>query len=324
MLHALIWALATGLGGTVLVALALAAFGKRRPPPPLAAVNHAFEGLHWEPPPLRTLRARDGAPLAWRSYPAAAAQRTAILVHGSTGDSRSMHALAQHLAAQGTRCHAIDVRGHGSSGHLRGDIAYEGQLEDDLDDLVRHLRGLGEVNGPLLLLGHSSGGGFSLRMAASAQGELFDGYVLAAPMIHHAPPLARPRVGGWAVPFLPRLVGLTILHNLGLRFWEHLPVIAFATPPGDTTRTASYSFRLQRNFRPHRDWAADVRAVRRPTTLLIGDHDELFNAAHYPAAIGPLNPKIQVRLVPGVGHSDWYVSPAAFEALHGALCQPGV
>ena len=131
------------------------------------------------------------------------------------------------------------------------------------------------------------GGGFSLRMAADTRGVLFDGHVLAAPKIHHAPPLARPRVGGWAVPFMPRLVGLTILHTLGLRFWEHLPVIAFAPP------------------------------------LLIGDHDELFNAAHYPAAIGPLNRQIAVRLVPGIAHSDWYVSPQAFEALDQALRQPG-
>ena len=62
-------------------------------------------------------------------------------------------------------------------------------------------------------------------------------------------------------------VGLTILHTLGLRFWEHLPVIAFATP------------------------------------LLIGDHDELFNAAHYPAAIGPLNRQIAVRLVPSASRT---------------------
>ncbi|GAP36144.1 alpha/beta fold hydrolase [Piscinibacter sakaiensis] len=322
MLHALTWALVTGLGGTVAVALALVAFGTRRRPEPLAAVNAVFDGVQWDPPALRTLAARDGAPLAWRSYPAGQAVRTAVLVHGSTADSRAMHALATYLAERGTRCHAIDVRGHGGSGRVRGDIAYEGQLEDDLADLVRHLRDAGEVQGPLWLLGHSSGGGFSLRVAAGAHGGLFDGFVLAAPMIHHAPPLSRPRVGGWAVPFLPRIVGLTTLHALGLRFWEHLPVIAFATPAGDATRTPTYSFRLQRNFRPPMRWADAVRAVRRPTTLLIGDADELFDGQAYRAAITPLNARIAVHLLAGVAHADWYVATPAFEALHQALCRP--
>lgn len=324
MWHSVMWALVSGLVGTVVVAAMLVVFGTRPRPKPLDAVNAAFVGVHWTPAPLRTTLARDGAPLAWRSYPAAQPLRTVVLVHGSTADSRSMHALATHLAAQGCQAHAIDVRGHGSSGLRPGDIAYEGQLEDDLEDLLRHLRDLGEVQGPLLLLGHSSGGGFALRVAGGRRGALFDGYVLAAPMIHHAPPLSRPRVGGWAVPFTPRIVGLTILHTLGLRFWESLPVIAFATPTGDRSRTSSYSFRLQRNFRPHMRWQDDVRAVRQPTSLLIGDRDELFDGPAYPAAIRPLNPRIAVHVVSGVAHADWYVAPPALDALHQALCRPGV
>ena len=63
-------------------------------------------------------------------------------------------------------------------------------------------------------------------MAADTRGVLFDSHVLAAPKIHHAPPLARP---AWAVagpcPSCRALVGLTILHTPGPALWEHLPVI---------------------------------------------------------------------------------------------------
>ena len=62
--------------------------------------------------------------------------RIAIVVHGSSGSSRSaIHALSQALAARGVETYAVDIRGHGASG-TRGDIRYLGQLEDDLADLV--------------------------------------------------------------------------------------------------------------------------------------------------------------------------------------------
>ena len=59
----------------------------------------------------------------------------AIVVHGSSGSSIAIHALARAIAARGVETFAVDIRGHGASG-TRGDIAYLGQLEDDLADLV--------------------------------------------------------------------------------------------------------------------------------------------------------------------------------------------
>src|SRR5580692_4136903 len=78
-------------------------------------------------PPLERFSARDGTYLAYRHYPArgAASEKIAILVHGSSGSSVAIHALADALAARGIETYAPDIRGHGGSG-TRGDIVYTG------------------------------------------------------------------------------------------------------------------------------------------------------------------------------------------------------
>jgi len=55
------------------------------------------------------------------------------------------------------------MRGHGESGS-RGDIAYIGQLEDDLDDFMKQVL---EVEKGVTLIGFSGGGGFALRFAGA-------------------------------------------------------------------------------------------------------------------------------------------------------------
>mgnify|MGYP002395511468 CR=1 FL=1 len=96
----------------------------------IAAVFRAADYSHL--PSLSYYQARDGVKLAYRSYPSGAASlKTVVLIHGSTGSSMMMHPLAKYLQGQGIHVYAPDMRGHGSSGE-KGDIAYIGQLEDDL------------------------------------------------------------------------------------------------------------------------------------------------------------------------------------------------
>ncbi len=103
---------------------------------------------------------------ALRSRRATATDRGAIFIHGSSGSSGTVnHALTAAIAAHGVETWALDTRGHGASG-TRGDIGYVGQLEDDLVDFVAHVR-KSAPDLPLTLVGHSAGGGFSLRVAAT-------------------------------------------------------------------------------------------------------------------------------------------------------------
>jgi alpha-beta hydrolase superfamily lysophospholipase len=91
---------------------------------------------------------------------------------------------------------AVDMRGHGTSG-TRGDIGYVGQLEDDLADFVAVLRTT-VPSAPLTLVGHSSGGGFTLRVAGSPIQNLFERFVMLAPYLGYDAPSTRPSSGGWA------------------------------------------------------------------------------------------------------------------------------
>lgn len=306
--------------GAVLAAMIV--FGRRRPPAPLAsmredALNKLGDGPKTE---LETFSARDGVRLAYREFEGGNDQ-VAILIHGSSADSRVMQTAGQALAARSISAYAPDMRGHGGSGR-RGDIDYVGQLEDDLVDLVGHIR-LSRPGARLTLIGHSSGGGFALRFACGQSGTLFERYILAAPFIHHAVPTTRPGSGGWARPFWARLIALNILDAMGLKWFQHLPVLAFAVPAGRTDLTGFYSFRLQSNFRPEMmKWKENLKKLRRPVDVVVGENDELFIAHAYAPLLTPLSPHIAVRVLPGLTHLDVYAKPAAIEAIARLVAAP--
>src|SRR6201994_35422 len=162
-LKLLTWAL-SAIGAVALLLVALVATPLQRPPE-LSSISQTARAVdRSNMPPLERFSARDGTQLAYRHYPARgpATGRVAILVHGSSGSSAAAHALAAALAAHGVDTFAADIRGHGGSG-TRGDIAYPGQLEDEMIDFVTLVR-RGAGDAPITLLGHSAGGGFALRI----------------------------------------------------------------------------------------------------------------------------------------------------------------
>ncbi|MGA8315749.1 MAG: alpha/beta fold hydrolase [Bradyrhizobium sp.] len=253
-------------------------------------------------PPLSHFSARDGTELAYRHYPARgpSSGKIAILVHGSSGSSASAHALADALAARGVETFAPDIRGHGGSG-TRGDIAYAGQLENDMADLVALVR-KSSPNEPLTLLGHSAGGGFALRIAASPIQDLFVRTVLLAPYLGYDAPTNRPGSGGWASADIPRFFGLTALRKIGIDCCETLPTLAFAVPANsERILNAHYSYRLMRNFAT-RGYQADFAAAHHPITLISGASDELMLADKYADAVHAVAPSVEVKLIDGVDH----------------------
>jgi alpha-beta hydrolase superfamily lysophospholipase len=250
-----------------------------RQPPELTSISDSRKSIDFSTlPELSLFQARDGTALAYRHYSAhtPATDRIAVVVHGSSGSSQgAIHALSLALAARGVQTYAVDIRGHGASGN-RGDIAYLGQLEDDMADLVAEIRKTNPT-APLTLIGHSSGGGFALRIAGSAIQNLFARTVLLAPYLGYDAPSSRPNSGGWANPDIPRFIALSVLRGLGLPWAESLPAIAFAVPPNSSQRlTAAYSYRLMRNFAASRDFHADLAAATKPVMIFSGSADELI------------------------------------------------
>jgi alpha-beta hydrolase superfamily lysophospholipase len=284
--------------------------------PELTSVSKAARAVDRSTmPSLERFSARDGTELAYRHYPARgpASGKIAILVHGSSGSSSAVHALADALAARGVETYAPDIRGHGGSG-TRGDVAYIGQLENDLEDLVTVVRKTAPDQ-PLTLLGHSAGGGFGLRVASSPIQNLFARTVLLAPYLGYDAPTNRPDSGGWASADIPRFLALAMLRRIGIDCCEALPTLAFAVPANSERILAStYSYRLMRNFAT-RGYKADLAAAKNPLTLISGADDELMLADKYADAVHAVAPSVEVKLIAGVDHMGIVSDPLAVAAV---------
>jgi pimeloyl-ACP methyl ester carboxylesterase len=295
-------AISLGLFGLLSVVLLVLIAVPVSHPPALASVSGGPRTDLSDLPSLSRFQARDGTELAFRHYQPRVdgIDRVAVIVHGSSGGSRSMHTLARAVAAQGVEAFAIDVRGHGASG-TRGDIGYLGQLEDDMSDLVRQIRTT-RPSAAIVLIGFSSGGGFALRVAASPVRELFSRTVLLSPYLGNDAPSSRPSSGGWASADVPRIVGLLALRSVGLTCCESLPAIAFAVPPNsEKAQTGTYSFRLLVNFGIFRDYRRSFAATAGPVSIYAGADDELMFADKYAGMVQDF-PRVGVKVLEGLNH----------------------
>ena len=292
------------------------AFGGPDDPPPMSSINDPFARVDYRTlPPLQQLPARDGTGLAYRIYaPAGAARGSVLLLHGSSADSRSMHGLARALADAGLAAVALDVRGHGATG-TKGVIDHVGQLDEDLEDVVRALR----LPRPLTLAGFSAGGGFALRFAAGEHQALFDRYLLLAPFIGQDAPTYRPDSGGWVRVGVPRIVAIGLLNSLGVHAFDALPVARFAlNEQARAMLTPQYSYALAMNYRPPPDWRATIRAAGQPMQLLAGADDEVFHAGRFAALFAAEGKAVPVTLLPGIGHITLALEPRALQAIVAA------
>src|SRR5258708_1462100 len=183
-----------GVGAVALLLTALVAMPLERPAE-LRSVSDSRKGVDMSTlPALERFQARDGTWLGFRHYAPKGADtgRGAIFIHGSSGSSGTVnHALTHAIAAHGVETWALDIRGHGASG-THGDIGYVGQLEDDLVDFVAEVR-KSAPDLPLTLIGHSAGGGFSLRVAPTPIIQhMFVRTLLVAPYLAYDAPTHKP------------------------------------------------------------------------------------------------------------------------------------
>jgi alpha-beta hydrolase superfamily lysophospholipase len=221
-----------------------------------------------------------------------------------------MHSMAKAFAASGYAAYALDVRGHGDSGP-RADIAYVGQLDDDLEDFMRAVA----PASPATLVGFSSGGGFALRIAGGPRQALFASYLLLSPFISQEAPTYRAGGGGWVNVGLPRYIAIAVLDRLGIHAFGHLPVVRYAlNDEAKKFLTPSYSFNLAQNFRPRADYNGTIRAVSRPVRVIAGRDDELFHTDRFQAVFKAAGKDVPVELLPGINHIGLSVRPEALQA----------
>ena len=299
----------------VILMIALAIWlGDPGTPAPITSINNPFKSVDFSNiPPLKTYLGADGAKLFYRAYAPQGEniKGSAVLVHGSSGSSESMHPMATALAAAGLHVYALDVRGHGAFG-TKGHIGYIGQLESDMQAFVDSVK----PASPSTLIGFSSGGGFVLRVAASEMQSSFDSYLLLAPFLGHTAPNYLPDSGGWVSVGVPRIVALLALNKLGLHYWNHLPVTRFAlSEEAKKYLTPDYDFNLNTNFAASQDYQQDLLNAKGKVAILAGDADELLKSQELQGVVQTAGKNWPVKLLPGIGHIPLTLDPVALKAV---------
>jgi len=138
------------------------------------------------------LTSADGTKLHARHWPAASPQATLALVHGFGEHCARYEPMAAHLTAQGVQVVAFDLRGHGRSEGKRGVISSYDDYRADLAALLTRARQLhADVKGPLVLYGHSMGGGIVLDHGLNETPGV-DGIIASAPLIALPDPIPAP------------------------------------------------------------------------------------------------------------------------------------
>lgn len=266
------------------------------------------------------LTLRDKSQLFYRHY-ASAANSTLILLHGSSGESSYLGDLAKFMAESGiARVITPDLRGHGRTANQaavrKGDIAYIGQYDDDLEDLIHHLRAT-YPNSPIILGGHSSGGGLAVRYAGNSRTSPVDGYLLFAPFLgheaitmkdnqdKHQATAVKSDSGDWVTVALKRWIGLAMINDIGITAFNHKPVLMFNLPERlvSDLQTADYSYRLAMSFQPN-NYIADIKHIDKPTLVVVGQADETFVSDQYSPAFKPAGKFAQVKIIPAAKHMD--------------------
>ena len=295
----------------IVLLIGIIVLGGPATPTPLDHIGVRFETVDWsglsDP---KTYDARDGEALAYRSYQGDPAH-VVLALHGSGGAGWALHPLASALNKAGATVIVPDIRGHGGSGR-RGDVDYTGQVSDDLDDL-RAVLAAEYPNARLTLLGFSMGGGLALREAARAPA---DRLIMLSPYLaHDAPPMEAQNPFApehpWAVPDVPRLIGLSILSGLGIETFSHLKVVNLATRPEDGDNVSpSYTHRMLTSVNPV-DWQADFATLSTPPVIFVGAEDEL----HYAPAYQDAAPGVDIRTLPDVDHMGLTLDASAIAAV---------
>jgi len=261
------------------------------------------------------IKTRDGFELFSRIYKSES-KDVLILIHGSGSESRYLATLANSIAANKMATVLTpDLRGHGENKGRRGDIDNIGELEDDIEDLIDYSRkNLGAEK--IILAGHSSGGGLVLRFIGNPKNTKVDKAIMLAPYLGYDAPTVKPNSGGWVTVALKRIIGLSMLNNIGITALNGLPVLFFNRPDAydDKLQVPSYSFRMTINFTPD-DYKEDVKNINIPCLVLVGEQDESFYPEQFKVAFEPAEKFVTAEILKGTNHLGIVSDQETFERI---------
>lgn len=229
--------------------------------------------------------------------------RPVVLLHGYTGSWRSFQHVLPHFPAS-VRAIAPSQRGHGEAG--RPAAGY--RPVDFADDLARFLdaRGIDKA----VIAGHSMGSAVAQRFALDHPGRVA-GLVLAGSF---ATARGNPGLAG-----LRRSVaGLEDPIDEGFVRAFQAGTLARVPAPGllemvvdESLRVPARVWRAALEGLLQADHSADLRRIERPTLVLWGDRDDLFQRYDQNALLAAI-PHAQLLVYEGCGHGLHWEEPERF------------
>jgi len=211
--------------------------------------------------------------------------KTVILVHGVLASSFTYNKMSGLIReALKAEVISIDLRGHGASGGIPGDISKPNQYAEDLNEIIASIRS-DQPNQKIILVGHSMGGGIVLRHAETFPETEIDGYVLLAPNLGTASPTMSQQIdlkNNFIKSHLSRGLGLRMLNELGIYQYDSLKVVFYNLPK--QMPISSYSYRSMNAIYPD-NLSHTLKRIEAPLITLVGSKDEVFIAEEYPIVI---------------------------------------
>lgn len=242
--------------------------------------------------PHMIVTARDGSSLFVRKV-GVDSERVIIFLHGIASTHQAVFKTATELhEATGAQILIPDLRGHGDSGGTKFDVAYIGQYEDDLEDLILSLKeqqaeSSNKIYKQIVIGGHSMGGGITMRYALKENKPEVDAYLLFAPNFGEGPTQREATYDeehNAPIHFnTARMIGLLMLNTIGIDHLDSLPIMYFNFPP----QMKSYSYRSILSAQPIRPNTTEkaLLQIQVPLLVVIGSQDEVFLASAYPSYI---------------------------------------
>lgn len=129
------------------------------------------------------VRAHDGVRLHYRSWPAPVERGVLLVSHGLGEHAGRYAALAEDLVEHGITVHAIDHRGHGRSGGVRGHVNRWAEFVRDLETFRAAVTKEHPAGTPVFLLGHSMGGLIAIHHLQAHPEAPYRGAILSAPLV---------------------------------------------------------------------------------------------------------------------------------------------
>jgi len=227
---------------------------------------------------------KDNVKIIAQKYPFLS-NKTVILVHGVLASSYTYNKMSGLIReALQAEVISIDLRGHGASGGIPGDIPKPNQYAEDLNEIIASIR-RDKPNQKIILVGHSMGGGIVLRHAETYPSTKINGYVLFSPNLGTSSPTTSQKMdlnNNFIKSHLSRGLGLKMLNEYGIHQYDSLKVVFYNLPKQMPIK--SYSYRSMNAIYPN-DLRQTLKSITSPLITLVGSKDEVFIAEEYPTVI---------------------------------------